>query len=504
MSARAKPIDLFDYSGGRNSYDPEFLVPHNQAIDLQNINLFDKGWRKRQGNTAFNSSAMVGSSTAIVGMGYMQFNSGTEYLNAIAGTKFFTSAALTGTMTDATGVVTITSGLNNFWTPIRFGNLHIWFGGAPDAPFKFSGSGNAAALGGTPPTARRAFAANNRVFAISTVADPSRIQWCVLGNAEDWTGTGSGTADVSKNDGEQLLNGVVMDTDTAILFKNSSTHLIILTKAPFPIYQLQKGVGACGPDAIVNVNGEIFFITPSRRMKSTRNGRDFTDYPDHVNDLWNRVNTVRLPYIQCEYYQNLHQIHWLVSLDSSTTNNVSIIWDVKHQAWLYNPAGFKANKACVAQNRRLFTGHYDGTLYEQDKISVYNDASEAGAAIDAYWRTPWIAMESMDGVIHPHWVSVACVAENTSIDVSYGFDFQRDRRSASFNVSVASDLWDSAIWDTSVWGGQTSIIKRMWVQGRGNVFNLRFRNAQASQGLTFQGAAIQPRPDGARKVLTSV
>jgi hypothetical protein len=46
---------------------------------------------------------MVSGSTAITGLGYIKFNSGTEYLNAVAGTKFYTSAGINGTMTDTTG-----------------------------------------------------------------------------------------------------------------------------------------------------------------------------------------------------------------------------------------------------------------------------------------------------------------------------------------------------------------------------------------------------------------
>lgn len=507
MSSRIKPIELFDYSGGRNSHDPEFAVPNNQAIDLQNVNLQDNGFKKRQGNSAFNSSAMVSASTPIVGLGYMKYNSGTEFLNAIAGTKFFTSSGLTGTMTDKTAALTITTGQDKLWTPVSLINLQIWFGGGPDAPIKYDGgAGDAALLGGSPPAARTAFVANNRPFAISTATDPSRIQWPTVTNPEDWSGTGSGTADVAKNDGEELLQGIPLGADSSILFKNTSTHLMITTRAPFPIYQLQKGVGACGREAIVNVNGTIYLITPGRRMKSTTDGLNFEDYPSHVDDIWDRVSTNRIAYIQGFYYEKLYQLVWLVTLDANTTNNAAIIWDIKRKAWLYHPTGFKANRWAVINGRRLFTGHYNGKVFEQDKLSVYNDASESTGLIDAYWRTPWIPMsgEGVDGTIHPNWVSVVCSAENTTISVSYGFDFVSDRKTQSFNLNIATALWDTAVWDTTTWAGQSSNAKRMLVQGRGNVFNLKFRNATASEPLTFHGAAIQPRSDGARKVLTSV
>lgn len=502
MGTRATTIEIMDFSGGRNSFDPEFLVKPNQAVDLQNVNLLDKGFMKRMGNTAFNSSAMVDASTAVVGMGYIKFNSSTEFLNAVGGSKFFTSSSLSGTMADATGALTITSAQNNWWTPVIYNDLQIWFGGAPDAPFKYSGSGNAAALGGTPPSARTAFVANNRVFALSTSANPSLIQWSILSNPEDWTGVGSGSQQVRKNDGEQLLFGVPLNADMAILFKNSSTHLMPLTISPFPVYTLQTSVGAAGQRSWVNVDGTIYFITPSRRMKSTTDGRNFTDYPNAVDDLWDSINTTRISNIVGIYYPALYQIHWLVSTGSNTKNNVSIIWDIKNKAWLYNPTGFKANSACLVQNRRLFTGHYNGKMFEQDVAGTSTDASEATPfAIDAYWQTPWLRLSALSEIIHPYWADIAALSETTgTLTISYGFDFSTDQKSGSINLVSSAAMWDVAVWDVDLWGGQTSLIKRFPMKGRGKNVSLKFRNNSASQGFTFQGLSMRVGIDQSGKI----
>lgn len=505
MGTRATTIELTDFSGGRNSNDPEFLVPYNQATDLQNINLLDRGFMKRLGNTAFNSTAMVGGSTAIAGMGYIKFNSGTEFLNAVADTKFFTSTSLTGTMADATGAVSITAGQNNIWTPVIYNNLQIWFGGAPDAPFKYSGSGNAAALGGTPPSARTAFVAANRIFAISTSANPSLIQWPVLADPEDWTGTGSGSQQVSKNDGEELLFGVPTNTDIAILFKNSSTHFMPLTKSPFPVYTLQTKVGACGRYAWAYVNGTIYFITPSRRMKSTTDGRTFTDYPSHVNDLWDALNTSRLQYIQGIHFPELYQIHWICSTGSGSTNSVDIIWDYRRKAWLYHPTGFKANVACLVQNRRLFTGHYNGKLFEQNKSATLTDASEASPnAIDGYWQTPALRLSTVDGIIFPYWIDVVALSESTgNLTITYGFNFIPDQKSGTVSLVTSTALWDTAVWDTDVWGGAMSLRRRIFANGRGSNFNIKVRNNSASQGFTIQAISSRVGTDKPGRIVVN-
>lgn len=507
MAANGPSVQLNDFSGGLNTSDPEYILPLNQSPDMDNLVISDKGFKKRNGDSAWNASAMVSGSTAIQGLGYIKFNSGTEFLNAVAGTKFFVDSAMTGTMADSTGAITITAGANNLWTPVIYNNLQLWFGGAPDVPFKYSGTGNAAAVGGSPPSAQTAFVANNRIFPISTTANPSRIFWSVLGDPEDYAGAGSGNADVNKSDGEALQCGVVVGPDTAILFKNSSTHLMVLTRQPFPIYQLQKGVGIAGKNAYAFANGVIYFMTPGLRMKSTSDGINFTTYPNDINDIFDSINTNRITNIQGTYYQPLEWIVWVVSTGSSSTNNYMIVWDIQRRCFLRCTTGFKSNVLAIIQNRRLFAGHYDGKAYEKLKASVFSDASEASpGAISAYWRTPYNNLGAdIDETVHPAYLDVVVLTETAStLSVNYGFDFTSPSQGSTFSLIAAGSLWDVALWDVGVWGGQNATALRLFIAGRGNLFSFRMGNATASQGFTVQGSAIRLKKDKARKVFAGI
>jgi hypothetical protein len=509
MAARGPSIEIDDFSGGLNTFDPEYLSPLSQSPDLDNVVILDKGIKKRNGDAAWNSSAMVSSATAVTGIGYIQLDAGTQFLNAVAGTKFFADSGLSGTMADKTGTLTITAGVSNIWTPVNFNNLQIWFGGAPDAPFKYSGTGNAVVLGGSPPSAFTCFAANNRIFAISTVANPSRIFWPVVSNPEDWSSAGSGNADVALSDGEALQCGVVVGPDTAILFKNSSTHMMVLTRQPFPIYQLQKGVGVAGRQAYAYANGVIYIVTPGKRMKATRDGFNFETFPNDINDIWDSINSNRVSNIVGYYNQAREWIMWFVSTGSSTTNNYAIIWDIKHQCFLRCTTGYKANVVCNVQNRRFFAGHYDGKLYEKDKATVFSDASETSpGAINAYWRSPFKNLGGLDTTVDPIYYTVSALNESaTVLSLSYGFDYTSVQRTQSSSLAAVGAVWDSAtlgVWDLSVWGGANAVQPRMYVNGRGNLFSLTLSNAVASQGFTVQGVSIRLKTDKARKELTAV
>jgi hypothetical protein len=520
VAIRGASLDITDFSGGLNTSAPEYEVPMNQSPDAQNINLLVKGFKKRQGDAVWNSTAMVSGSTAIQGMGWIQYDSGVESLNAVAGTKYFTDNALSKTMTDKTGTLTITAGQNNIWTPVRFNNQQIWFGGAPDAPFKDTGSGNATVVAGSPPTAQTAFVSNNFVFAVSTTANPSRIFWCVVNNPADWSSAGSGNADIGLSDGEALMCGVPVGPSTVILFKNSSTHLLVSSRQPFPVFQLQKGVGIAGRYAFALVKGTIYFITPWRRMLSTTDGVNFEPYSHDIDDQWDAINSARIPYIQGIYYPVLEQIHWYISNGSSTQNDTCLVWDLIRKSWLKHPKGFKVNVPCLVENRRLFGGQYDGKLYEKDKSTVYTDASETSpGAINAYWRTPFKGYASfqqfiegsyrtgsqvapLSGIIHPLWFDFSMLNESaTTMTVSYGFDFSTNIQSTGVSLISGASQWDVAQWDVATWGGQTAVIKRIFVSGRGNLFSMTFQNSTASQSFTMQGISVQLRTDKARKLL---
>lgn len=498
-------FQISDFSGGLNSFEAETIVAPNQAVDLLNVNIVGKGVEKRRGNSAWNSTAMVSSATAVTGGFYNVFDNGTGILYAVAGTKVFTDSGLSGTMADKTGTVTITAGVDNVWKGVTLNNKALFFGGAPDAPFTHDGTtGSATTLGGSPPSAYTAFVAANRVFACGTSSNPSTIYWCALKNPADWTSSGSGNADVSKSDGDSLLQGIPVNASQAILFKEHSTHLMILQQelTSFPVFQLQSKIGACGREAIVFVNGVIYFITPAKRMKMTSDGVNFQQAPNYVDDVWDSLNTSRLKHTRGIYYEKLNQIWWFVATGNNTNHDKVIVWDLRNQCWLIHD--LVGNIAFLVQGLRLFTGNYDGKLYEQDKALTYTDASNSFGPIDGYWQSKWFSMQDYSELVHPLWITSAFITQSAgSLTLSYGFDYTLGK-SDSLSMSSPGGIWDTGLWDDAVWGGQNAVHVRTHTFGRGNVFGFKIRNATSGQNFRYQGAAVRLRKVSGAKEMSLV
>lgn len=467
-------FNVDNFGGGYAGNLPITQLETKQASDLDNIVILPggKGFRTRNGNAKLNSSAL-NSGANIQGIGHLLQADQDLWLVTVCGNQFLHDSNITGSFTNATGAITITAGANNQWDLFTFNDAVIGFGGSPtspDAPFRWPGTGNAAALGGTPPSAYGGFTANNRVFAFRTSASPSTIYWSIIGDAADWTGTGSGSAVAgSLSDGQRITGAKVISTNYVLIFKETSTYQMVISSAPFPIYSLFDNVGAVGKNAIVNIDGEVYFINSRGEMVST-DGESLKTYPTAADDLWNNVQASRYQYITGfrEKGTDHDWIVWCVSTTGST-NNTSIIWDIENQCWLKNTTGYKMNVAGVDHKGNPYLGGYDGFIYKPDQSADYADASESGAGtITGYWRSGWINPKAASEITQVRKI-VANFKTKASgnITVNYGFDFNSD--SASFTLAQAAT------------GSEAYTSRGSMLTGRGNFF--QFKVGQSSSAI---------------------
>lgn len=503
MSRKSKAVRLYDFTGGLNTKSSVTSLALNQARDLQNINILPNGgFEKRRGNTVFNSSAMD-SGASVHGTGYYRQADGDDWLMAICGSKIFKSE-FDGTMDDISAALTITAGNNNIWTHSVMNDLSIWVGGAraTDVPIRWNGTGNAAVLGGTPPVGEFGLTGNNRFFIGNMVATPSRINWSILGNPEDWTGSGSGSQDISTNDGDSLVGAALLGYDSMLLFKQNSIHIMTIRSSPFPVYLLFRNVGAVSKRGIVEVDGIVYFITPEPRIKAT-DGTKIFEFPDFIDDVWDSLNSSRLQYLHGIYYRRLRQIWWFVTTTSGTTTDYCIIWDLNRKCWLRHPTGYKMNAATIARDRSIYGGAFDGKLYLQDVTNTYVDASESGAAISAYWRSGWNDFgESIEAKTIPY-ADINFVTQSTAgstFEFAYGFDFSQDRKTETISMIAGGSLYDVGLYDVATYGGQTDKPYLCHMAGSGKFIQTLFRNSNANEGFSLNGFTIPIDMDEPRKI----
>lgn len=500
MTTILRTVHLSDMTGGLVTNRPPTELEINQSPDLDNIIMMTRGFKKRLGDSAFCTA--MNSGVNVQGLTYYKPVSGTEYMVAVCGDKIYKSDALDGTMDEITGGLTVAANQNNIWTFAKLNDLCIGVGGAPNAPFKWSGSGNAAALGGSPVSGKFCFQMKDRLFIGSPSAAPSTIYWSILSNPEDWSGAGSGNSAVVTNDGDTLVGGTPLNNNLALLFKERSIHHMVVESAPFPIRPLNIGIGACGKMAIANAGGLIFFVSCEPRAYVT-DGYSVARLSDGVDDIWDGINKARIPYINTIHDPVRNYVHFIFSHGTAITNNYDLIWDINHNCWLRNTTGFDCNVVCLASGYRLFGGHTNGIIYEKYKASTYNDASEtAPGAVNSYRYTPWISNLNN---ISAKTVRSAVINFKTqtsgSIKWAAGFDYNKDIINGLIDQTDVGGQWDMDTWnDTFIWGGAVYSQKMIDIGSRGNNFQLKIYNDTAGQTMEMHSIDFLMKEEGNKEL----
>lgn len=463
MAYNGQNINISNFSGGLSGNLPETQLGLNQAKVLDNLVIKPSGLgiRSRLGNTKFNSATM-NSGAPVQGIGYYLQSDGDDWLVTVCGNAIFKSDDLDGTMDDITGGLTVTAGADNHWDMVTFNDTLYAFGGpkgTPDAAFKYDGTGTAVVLSGNPPVnLQGALAANNRLFGWSG----STIYWTIIGSAEDWTGSGSGSAVIgSLDDNEEVTGAIVISTNYMLVFKENSVHQIVISSAPFPVYSLFDTVGSVGQYTHYNIEGTVYFLGTDKRMYST-NGETVTEYNDHADNYWDTIQKDRRAYT-VGFQQHGSDYDWMVWLTSYTgsTNSRALIYDLKNKCWLQCTKGYGFNVVGLDESRNPYVGSYDGFIYTLDNAGRYYDESEGDAttgAITSYWTTGWISPEQINQIVQVRKVtSIYDYKASGSITLRYGFD----------GVSASSNYTMSQLRPA---GSPTYVQNITRISGRGNTF----------------------------------
>lgn len=486
-------IPVPNFAGGQCSAKGVGTLGSNEFFAMQNVILDANGdgFRCREGNTAVNSTA-VAAGLPFTGLGYLRTITPTEYLVGTAGTGIYAATGLVDPFADITGSVTVTSGQNNFWHIFQSDDKLIGVGGAPNAPWKYTGTGSAALLGGSPPTGRFGFQYGNRTFIGSTTADPSKIYWSVLLNSEDWSGTGSGSQDIEPNDGDFLVTAAPINLNTVILFKQNSIYLLTGRESPFPVFPLFSGIGCVGTKACVVYQGLAYFITTDAKMCITDGNQiiNQTHLPD-VDDVWDAVRDFRLPYIQGVVVngKDFDWLIWSVTKSATSTNEFAVVWDLRNQCWLTCPTGFEANAFATTLDRTVYMGGYDGKAYRLFAPNTFTDASNSSANVSFKVDSDWITLEGLLSVKQVQRANILHQTRATgTMTFSYGYDFNEALTTVSFSIAQAGGaLWDTAIWDAAVWDGYSGRIANIFNRGRGNVYKWRL---SGSSGVGYDVSSV--------------
>lgn len=249
------PTEGLDYS------KPSTFI-NDRAGFPKNIRFYRNELRKRPGKTKYGTVAISGGQ--IMGLGKLELNNGSTFLVRTSKTKI--EKYNTGTSAwDSISIVDFSGGNDDlfFFTNASENGLLIITNGV-NVIRKWTGSGNTAALGGSPPKAKYCTYLSPYLL-LAHIDDgisvnPWKVQWPGTGNPETWSGGNSGS--LLAADEPSPIRNILKLNEWAALYKRDSLWLIrkVDTSDIFLGECIKTGIGLAASRAVVDVDGYHYFM----------------------------------------------------------------------------------------------------------------------------------------------------------------------------------------------------------------------------------------------------
>ena len=218
--------------------------------------------KKRPGKTL--QGAVIADGNPILGLGRLELPGNVRYIVRASQKKLEVLNTGTGNWDSISGTDFTGDNANFFsFTNVTEDELLLISNGF-DKIRKYSGSGNASALGGNPPNAKYMTYLSPYVL-IANLTDsgnelPWKVQWPDTGTPETWTGGNSGSDLIA--DEPSAIQNIVKLNEFAAVYKEESLVLGRKVDPPdvFRFDTIKTGIGLASPRCVVDDEGTHFFM----------------------------------------------------------------------------------------------------------------------------------------------------------------------------------------------------------------------------------------------------
>lgn len=486
--------EYFSNSGGLNDAFSSIVLDDKEATDLQNVVFTTSGsFKTRDGFDELNASTL-GASVITTGLKYYRPTSGARTIvgvfsdDKIRKMDYAAGGAPDGTWDDITGVLSFNVGQNDLASfAIGEDILIIEDGLNSTAPYQWTGSGNASALGGSPPNATMVAYHKRMAFAAGNDTNPSTLYFSDVGDIENWTTGLSGNVSIETNDGS-ILRAIVPGFDALYIFKDYSIwRLSGEDKDTFVLQRMISDIGTLSPNSIALIGSEVFFMSGQGDIYVYDGATGLRIISVKIEGSIDAANFSRFQYVSSAIFDSDYYLTY--SLAGSGTHNSILVYDTFNQSWSkFN--GINANAMAIADDgvgeEMLIFGDYGGFVYNYPE-----GTNDAGTAINAYYLTKQYRFP--ESTPFKDWKLLKVFANqegNYNLNIELRTDFQTAGVTETMNLAGSGSLWDTAIFDTDTWGGQQVVIGRIEPNLEGNFFQIRFSNSTLDQPFEVRGFQI--------------
>lgn len=236
-------IGPFGYTGGWNANTGPYDCPQDCYVDAQNVEFIGGRLQKKNGNKLWTDqhpghTAAAGNYSPIALFQGKLVVAGGAYVA-------HRSTATSDIVTNWTNITAGTPPKANMWVA-ELNNILV-IGGSDQVPVKWTGTGNVAVLGGSPPAnSTCGTMVNNYLFLSGNTSFPWRVYWSAVLDPETWPA--ANYVDVRKDDNNPVVALFPFGEDLLIFKRNCIARFYTnqLSSSLGPLVVINENLGSMG------------------------------------------------------------------------------------------------------------------------------------------------------------------------------------------------------------------------------------------------------------------
>lgn len=396
MSLSTKLFLQYPWKGGQNTTYDEAVIPANQLSKCDDLVLGERGSKKRREGINFGWDDTTAGSLSIIGMHDFWYGTSSKL-------QKYVSIASDGSIrsySPSSGAATVITGGTSWTTPTiasmeTMNNLCIMaVNGSGNVLKKWSASGSAADLGGTPPQASILRQHLGRLWC-NDKTNLDRLHYCTTGNPEEWNGAGdSGAIDIGVGDGDDKGITAIMPSFRGELFVAKGRKLYRIsgnTPENFKVENISNGIGCVSHNSCFLVDQTDIYFMSERGVHSLVATASFGDFDSSYvsydiqktfNEDWRRD---RLAYSHGAYLPTINSVMFAVtdSTISDSSNKALWLYNITEKAW-YRWPNISCQSLMVARDSDKIRPYFGGinSKIAQGFTGFNYDRSAAGATVN--------------------------------------------------------------------------------------------------------------------------
>lgn len=419
----------------------------------------------------------------------------------------------TASPTDATASLTIAD-VPMYWTDWQWETNKYAIGvDGTNAPIKWTGSGNAAVLGGSPPIGKYVARFRDAIWIASTSAEPSTVFFSNIGEPEAWTANDDYKMDAP-------ITGMASFGDQLVVFFED--HIGILTgtnnRLLNKIDRYVQGVGCTGghtitaaklkgKDVLIFHSAQGFFAYDGSKEVVPLSSPIRRKYISNSSSV--RWNASRYDKAQAVYWPKFGWYVCTLSDGADTSNDFQIILDLNRvfedKQGVFVPHwpidGVTATSLQIVKSNNediLVFGNNNGLVFKWDE-SLY---TKAGSAYHAYYTS-----KTFDNV--NSWIlnefNVLGAEQTSTISVYVRADLESAEGALSqISMSETATGLDAFVLDSSALAGRSFLLKNAPQNRWGRYIGFKLANSTSGEPMTINGLNLVVTETGVEENYTEV